>query len=578
MSFANHNNMTGLVDANDTNNATEVKIGICVTVKEPSMGEAIVESLKPLPVNVIVGSQISFSKMINEVIYASAASDILIICSHRVRPKQDDIYKIVNKIHEGYGLVCLYRLACFGFKMDLIRKIGFFDERFIPAGYEDDDLFFRLQEANIAIYEEKTVEYIAGPSLWQQELFSFEGVEFKQPITYKFFIKKWHRDNIKAIISRNLSEQQLCYNLPVINRPLATFKPWSESVLLENNPQKMYTIVNNVGIREKRILIFGGSGSLGSKFIEKYNKNENSIYIFSRDENKHWLLSQKSEFANVKFIIGDIRDYDRVREAILTTNPHIIIIASALKHIDRCEFDVNEALATNTIGVLNVCKNVFLYESFLKKLESVIYISTDKATKPINTYGMSKALSEKIMIEYSNKMCMSSIKFVTTRYGNVLNSRGSLIPKLQETKDTELKLTHPDMTRFIMTQEEAVKLIEYAIIHGLSGETIIPKLTSMKIMDVFELFSESDNKIITITSIRPGEKLHEELLNEDELRRTFERDDYYILPPSYVKIDKNVKLINKESYSSCDNILSKNDLKAYLIKLGLIRSDTDYCY
>jgi len=100
----------------------------------------------------------------------------------------------------------------------------------------------------------------------------------------------------------------------------------------------------------------------------------------------------------------------------------------------------------------------------------------------------------------------------------------------------------------------------------------------MKIMDVFELFSESDNKIITITSIRPGEKLHEELLNEDELRRTFERDDYYILPPSYLKIDKNIKLINKESYSSCDNILSKTELKEYLVKLGLIRSNTDYCY
>ena len=509
--------------------------------------------------------------MINEVIYASATSDILIICSHRVRPKQDDIYKIINKLKEGFGVVALYRLACFGFKMDLIKKIGFFDERFIPAGYEDDDFFFRLQEANIALYEEKCVEYIAGPSLWQQELHTFEGVQYKQPITYKFFIKKWKRDNISRIITRNLPEQQLCYNLPNINNITSTFKSWSESVLLDDNVQKMYNIENNVGLRDKRILIFGGSGSLGTKFVETYGNNGNTIIIFSRDENKHWSLSGKDAFKDVQFIIGDIRDNNRVREVLLSVNPHIVIIASAMKHIDRCEFDVNEALLTNTTGIMNVCNNVFLHENLLKKLECVVYISTDKATKPINTYGMTKALSEKIMIEYSRKMCLSSIKFVITRYGNVLNSRGSLIPKLQELKDDEMKLTHMDMTRFIMTQEQAVELIEYAIIHGLSGETIIPKLTSMKILDVFELFSELNNKKIVITSIRPGEKLHEELLNEDELRRTFERGNYYILPPSYNLDISKTKIIEQDSYSSCDNLLSKDELKMYLNELLLLK-------
>jgi UDP-N-acetylglucosamine 4,6-dehydratase/5-epimerase len=552
----------------------DLKVSICVTVKETSMGQPVIESLHPIPVNVIVGKSISFSRMMNEVINASSSSDILIICSHRVRPKPEDVYKIINKLNEGFGMVALYRLACFGFKMDLIKKIGFFDERFIPAGYEDDDFFFRLQEADIALYEEKCVEYIAGPSLWQQELHSFEGIPFKQPITYKFFIKKWHRDNINRTITRNLPEQQLCYNLQNTNG-ITKFKPWSESVLLQDNVQKMYHMENNVGIRDKRILVFGGSGSLGTKFIETYGNNEdnNKIYVFSRDENKHWLLSQKEHFKGVRFIIGDVRDSDRVREVLLSVNPHIVIIASAMKHIDRCEFDVNEALLTNTTGIMNVCNNVFLYESLLKKLECVVYISTDKATKPINTYGMTKALSEKIMIEYSKKMSLSSIKFVITRYGNVLNSRGSLIPKLQETKDMELKLTHADMTRFIMTQEEAVALIEYAIVHGLSGETVIPKLTSMKILDVFELFSELNNKKIIITSIRPGEKLHEELLNEDELRRTFERGQYYILPPSYIldntDSSKN-KCIDKTSYSSCDNLLSKEELETYLDGLNLL--------
>ena len=550
---------------------TEVKVSICVMVKETSLADPVIQSLHPVPANIIIGKGISFSNMVNELIVQSSSSDIIIILSHRVRPTPDDIYKIINKINEGYGLVSLYRLACFGFKMDLIHKIGFFDERFVPAGYEDDDFFFRLQEANIALYEEQTVTCIEGPSLWQQELYEFEGVSFKQPITYKFFIKKWHRDHEKRIIMRNLPENQLCYNLPSLSK-LTIFKPWCESVLLDECVQKYYSIVNNIGIKEKRILIFGGTGSLGNKFIEKYNNNRNSIVVYSRDENKHWLLSQKEEFKNVKFIIGDIRNENRVSETLLSTNPHIIIIASALKHIDRCEFDVNEALLTNTQGVANVCKSIFLHKNELKKLENVVYISTDKASRPINTYGMTKALSEKIVIEYSKKMVESSIKFVITRYGNVLNSRGSLIPKLHETKDLEYKLTHPDMTRFIMTQEEAIALIEYAIINGLTGETVIPKLTSMKISDVFEIFAEMYHKKIQITSIRPGEKLHEELLNEDELRRTFIRGYYYIVPPCYNNNHdyKNETIIDKTTYSSMDNVITKIQLKEYLEELNLI--------
>lgn len=567
----------------DTSKNVDIRVSVCVAVKEKQMGDSIVNLLSPIPVNVVIGSATSYSKMINEIIYSSRNTDILIICSHRVRPSKDDISRMIAKINEGYGLVAFYRLAFFGFKMDLIHKIGFFDERFIPAGYEDDDLFFRLQEADIAMYEDKSVEYISGPSLWQQELYTFEGVPYKQPITYKFFIKKWDRDHTTYTIKRRLPEQQLCYNMShpvagekkVLNKKLVTFKKWKESHLFEENLQKVYSVVNDMGIENKRILIFGGTGSLGQKFITLNSGSGNTIYVVSRDENKHWIMSQKEEFKEVKFIIGDIRDYDRVTECIKKVNPHIIIIAAAMKHIDRCEYDVNEALNTNTKGVMNVCKSVFLNESSFKKLECVVYVSTDKATKPINTYGMTKALSEKIMIEYSEKMYDSSIKFITTRYGNILNSRGSIIPKLNEFTGDELTLTHEDMTRFIMTQEQAIKLIEYAILGGVSGETVIPKLTSMKIHDVFSIFAERRNKTIKITEIRPGEKIHEELLNEDELRRTFERDNYYILPPSYQKRDEIVNIVSPDifknnSYSSCDNIMNKEDLQKYLKELNLI--------
>jgi len=564
----------------DMSSSKELKVSICVAVKEKEMGVSLVDLLAPIPVNVIIGNAPSFSKMINEIIYSSRTTDIFIFCSHRVRPTKEDIYRMIAKINEGYGLVAFYRLACFGFKMDLIRKVGFFDERFIPAGYEDDDFFFRLQEADIAMYEDKSVEYIPGPSLWQQELYTFEGVPYKQPITYKYFIKKWERDHYSYTIKRRVSEQQMCYNMEYnINddeskKVSTVFKKWGESHLFPDNLQKVYNVVNNLGIENKRILIFGGTGSLGQKFITMNSSNGNKMYVVSRDENKHWLLSQKNEFKDVSFIIGDIRDYERVTETIAMVNPHIIIIAAAMKHIDRCEYDVNEAFLTNTTGVMNVCKSVFTNEVRFKKLECVVYVSTDKATKPINTYGMTKALSEKIMIEYSKKMFSSSIKFMTTRYGNILNSRGSIIPKLQESTADVFTLTHPDMTRFIMTQEQAIHLIEYAILNGLSGETIIPKLTSMKIEDIFNIFAELKNKTIKITAIRPGEKIHEELLNEDELRRTFMRDDYYILPPSYEKND-NVKVISPEtfknnSYSSCDNIISKEELKNYLIETGFL--------
>jgi FlaA1/EpsC-like NDP-sugar epimerase len=556
-----------------------MRINIFVPVLSEDYGNEVVESLKPLPVTKLIGNYNCFSKMINEAIYKSSLknNEILIICSHRVRPTPDDMDRMVQKIHEGYGMVAFYRLGCFGFKLDLIREIGFFDENFIPAGYEDDDFFFRLQESDIALYEDKSVEYIPGPSLWQQELYDFEGVPYKQPITYKYFIQKWNRDHIKMIINRKILERDVFYKIGD-KTGQTVFKKWNESVLLDGNLQKYYTVEKISDICDKTILIFGGSGSLGQQFIEKYSKVEdpkkmNKIHVFSRDENKHWHLSQKPEFKNVNFIIGDIRDYQRVLDTLLTVNPHIIIIASAMKHIDRCEFDVNEALLTNTIGTMNICKTILTYELSLKRLENVVFISTDKATKPINTYGMTKALSEKIMIEYSIKMKTSSIKFNIVRYGNVLNSRGSIIPKLKESKDKIINLTHKDMTRFIMTQQEAVKLIEFAILNGNTGETIIPKLSSMNILELFQLFSEKYDKEINITSIRPGEKLHEELLNEDELRRTYIKKGYYILPSSSTNNTNTITFDDKileTGYSSCDNKLSKEELKTYLEALDLL--------
>lgn len=315
-------------------------------------------------------------------------------------------------------------------------------------------------------------------------------------------------------------------------------------------------------ITEQRILIFGGTGSLGKELIKQFG-TRNRIFVYSRDENKHWEMSRK--YPNVNFIIGDIRDEQRVYQTLLNCDPNIIIIASAMKHIDRCEFNVREGLFTNTIGTMNVCKSIEQLSD--SSLESVVFISTDKATSPTNVYGMTKSLSERIIVEYSKQPRLSNIRFVICRYGNIVNSRGSLIPKLQTTEEPVFYLTDDRMTRFVMTQEEAVKLISYAIMNGFSGETIIPKLKSIRIRDVLEVFAKARNKQIEYSAIRPGEKIHEELLNDEELRRTIERDQYYVIQPSYKSIHVSKPVIEK--YSSDLFLLTQTELEGYLKELGI---------
>lgn len=252
----------------------------------------------------------------------------------------------------------------------------------------------------------------------------------------------------------------------------------------------------------KTIFIFGGSGSLGNKLIEKYSANQ--VINFSRDECKHWAMELK--YKNIQNIIGNIYDYKSVETALIRTNPHIIIIAAALKHIDRCEYATDQCIKTNLLGIQNVLDCID--RNPLSRLETVVFISTDKACNPINVYGMCKALSEKMMIEkafYSK----TKVKYVTVRYGNVLNSRGSIIPILHERgtqPDNDFTLTHIDMTRFIMTLEDSCNLIEYAILNGTSGEIIIPKLRSMKVADLFEIFSEIYDKDVKVVGLRSGDR------------------------------------------------------------------------
>lgn len=318
-----------------------------------------------------------------------------------------------------------------------------------------------------------------------------------------------------------------------------------------------------------RYLIFGGTGSLGRKLIERLLP-ENDVFVYSRDEAKHWTLVNElalhRQFNNLKFIVGDIRDIRRIKEVVDTVQPRIIIIAAALKQVDTCELSPSESVSTNLIGTQNVIDVVKSCNVLHKKIEKVLFVSTDKACSPVNVYGMCKAISERAVT--CNAMDINlSTKFLCTRYGNVLESRGSIIPlfKHQAEHSKFLTVTDPDMTRYLMTLSDSVDLIETALKLGKSGETWIPKLPAMRIGDLAELFSEIWNKPIKIIGLRPGEKKHEDLVNESESVRTSDVKTHYVIGPAYKPGDGS-----RFTYTSADNVLTKEQLKQHLTNIGII--------
>lgn len=322
---------------------------------------------------------------------------------------------------------------------------------------------------------------------------------------------------------------------------------------------------NNKKIKGQRILIFGGTGSLGKTLVRRYVE-DNIVCVYSRDESKHWTLKNEFPHKNLKYFIGDIRDKNRCLEAILFFRPTHIILASALKHVDICENAPFESFLTNVQGIANVVKCVSENLEKFSYLKTVLMVSTDKACSPINVYGMCKATAERLVTTVSNLNC--SIKFIAVRYGNVLESRGSIIPlfKYQAENKEAITVTNKDMTRYVMTLDESVDLIEAAILKGKSGETWVHSLPSMKIIDLAEIFSELHSKRIETIGMRPGEKIHEDLINESEATRTRKAKKYFVISPSYVA-----------PFTSCDfkmnsstSLMSKEELKNHLSDLGIL--------
>lgn len=273
-----------------------------------------------------------------------------------------------------------------------------------------------------------------------------------------------------------------------------------------------------------KYLIFGGTGSLGYALNRKILQNpdptvKNTIVNFSRDEAKHWKMKLDFQSDNRQhFEIGDCSDASAVERCLLRHDPNIVIIAQAMKHIDLCERNITSCFNNNFIGTKNILDAI---EKRPGSVETVIFVSSDKACSPINSYGMCKALSENLMVE---REINSNIRYINVRYGNVLDSKGSILQILdnvgKDPRKTHFSLTDPNMTRFVMTMSQAVDLVMYAIRSGSPGQTIVSGLQSMRVVDLIDLFSVTYGKPVMVTGLRSGEKLDECLINGEQCRRT----------------------------------------------------------
>lgn len=330
----------------------------------------------------------------------------------------------------------------------------------------------------------------------------------------------------------------------------------------------------------KKILITGGTGSLGQALTKRLLQTDAAtIRIFSRNENKQVMMESGFHDKRLRFLIGDIRDKERLVTALEDVD--VVFHAAALKHVPVIEYNPFESIKTNVIGSQNV-----IDACLQQNVETAVCIGTDKAVSPLNTYGATKLLMEKLFITANNYMNRKKhrTKFLAVRYGNVVGSSGSVIPKFIEQIKAKKKITitDPKMTRFSITMDQALDLIIDTALNGKESEIYVPKLKAYSITDVkdtlFELIGKTGTEVV---GIRPGEKLHEVLINKDEMRSSWDLGKKYMIAnplrdDSDIKKsykDKIKKIGNIETYSS-DNVekLSKEELKKTIIQSGLVGS------
>lgn len=277
----------------------------------------------------------------------------------------------------------------------------------------------------------------------------------------------------------------------------------------------------------KTILITGGTGSFGRKFtrivLDRYNVNK--LIIFSRDELKQAQMKAEYNDSRLRFFIGDVRDKERLYRAF--DGVDIIVHAAALKRVPECEYNPFEAVKTNVIGAQNV-----IDAAIDRGVKRIVALSTDKAANPVNLYGATKLCSDKLFIAGNAYAGSRNTRFAVVRYGNVIGSRGSVVPLFFELKETgRLPITDPRMTRFWITLEEGVEMVLTALKEMKGGEIFVPKIPSMKITDLAKAIAPECE--LEIVGIRPGEKLHEILITASDARHTLEFDNYYVIQPEF---------------------------------------------
>lgn len=297
-------------------------------------------------------------------------------------------------------------------------------------------------------------------------------------------------------------------------------------------------------MKNEKILITGATGSFGKAFLRRLLREKpqcERIVIYSRDELKQWELRQRypeNKYPQLRFFLGDIRDRSRLKRAL--EGIETVVHAAALKQVPAAEYNPMEFVKTNVLGSENLIE-----ASLDTSVRKVVALSTDKAAAPINLYGATKLCADKLFIAANNVTGSRSLKFSVVRYGNVMGSRGSVIPFfLEKAKTGSLPITDPLMTRFNISLEEGVDMVMWALENSKGGELFVPKIPSYKIMDVAEAIGPNCQKIMT--GIRPGEKIHEEMITSSDSYSTIDLKKYYAILPA----DGLIKTKYKEEHKS----------------------------
>ena len=324
----------------------------------------------------------------------------------------------------------------------------------------------------------------------------------------------------------------------------------------------------------KTVLITGGTGSFGKAFIGRLLKEwtPKRVIVYSRDEFKQYEMAQTFSHPCMRYFIGDVRDGERLSMAMRGVD--LVVHAAALKQVPAAEYNPMECIKTNVDGAYNVIR-----ASIDHDIDRVVALSTDKAANPINLYGATKLCSDKLFTASNNLVGEGQTRFSVVRYGNVMGSRGSVIPffkKIVSDGGKEIPITHPDMTRFWITLDQGVEFVLKAFLRMQGGEVFVPKIPSAKVVDIAEAIAPGIP--LKIVGIRPGEKLHEVMCPLDDARNVIEFDDHFVITPSLSfqsNRDFNLNLLKERGVSVSESFVYSSESNDWFLSIPEIRDMID---